>query len=101
MKMDIEIYKMRYKTEKNVNFLRILGEEFKNNNSNKGKIIINNKKFPLKDIISIQNVKQNKILLILNKNIYNKSCMFKNCELLLSVSKSVSESLIDYNDSEN
>jgi len=88
--MEIEVYKMIYKMEKDKYNLRILGEVFKNNNKNKAKIIINNKKYPLNDVLSIENIRQNKILMILSKNIYNKSCMFKNCELLEYVSKPIS-----------
>ena len=57
------------------------------NNRNKGNIIINNKKYPLKSVISINNLKKSKIKMIINKNIYNKSCMFKNCKLLESLSR--------------
>ena len=48
--MKEEIYKMRYKIEKNIDNLRILGEDFVKNNKNKGNLLINNKKFPLKSI---------------------------------------------------
>ena len=59
--MEIEVYKMIYKMEKDKYNLRILGEVFKNNNKNKAKIIINNKKYPLNDVLSIENIRQNKI----------------------------------------
>ena len=80
--MDVEIYKMTYKKRKNE--LVILGEEFVINNKNKGFLIINNKKNKLnsKLAISINNFTQEKIKMILNKNIFNKSYMFKNCESL-------------------
>ena len=82
--MEIEKYKMIYKIENKSNNLRILGDDFVKNNINKGKLIINNKKFSLKSIISINEVKKGKIEIILLKNIYNRSCMFKNCETLES-----------------
>ena len=80
--MEVEKYKMIYKIENKSNNLRILGDDFVKNNINKGKLIINNKKFSLKSIISINEMKKCKIEIILVKNIYNKSCMFKNCETL-------------------
>jgi len=86
--MELEIYKMTYKIEKNLSLLRILGDDFVKNNKNKGSLIINNKKCTLNSIISIRNNVQNKIQIALSKNIYNKSCMFKNCESLKSLSKS-------------
>ena len=54
------------------------------NNGNKGKLIINNKKFSLKNIVSSDIAKQNKIKIIFNQYIYNISYMFKNCNLLES-----------------
>ena len=91
--MEVEVFKMIYKKEKAKYNLRIVGEAFKNNNRNKAKIIINNKKYSLDDVLSVEKVRQNKILMILSKNIYDKSCMFKNCELLETVSKLISYSL--------
>ena len=90
--MEVELYKMKYKIEKNINKFRILGEDFVKNNRNKGSLIINNKKNPLKDIIIIDNIKENKIQMILSKNIYNKSFMFKKCNFLEIISlSSISE----------
>jgi len=64
-----------------INKKRILGEYFCRNNKNKGKLIINNRKSDLQEFIDIENnnEKQAKIKMILSKNIYNKSCMFKDC----------------------
>ena len=84
--MDVEIYKMVYKISNNVDKLRIFGENFVANNENKGNIIINNKKEKIKSILSLNNLNKNKIKIVLNKNIYNISCMFKDCELLESFS---------------
>ena len=83
---------MTYKTGKTKTQLRILGKEFVENNRNKGFLIINNKKIPLKEV---GDVKKNKILLMINKNIYNKSSMFKDCNLLESFSKISSDEDIE------
>ena len=91
----MEIYKMTYEIEKSTNKLKILGKAFKENNRNKGKLIIKNKKFPLQDVISKDKIKQNKIKMILSKNLYNKNSMFKNCELLKSFSQVSIEADID------
>ena len=87
--MEIEIFKMQYKKEKNINNLRIFGEEFIKNNRNKGLLIINNKKikFPLKGIISLDEIKKSTIKMILTKYISNKSYLFNNCESLESISQ--------------
>ena len=88
----MEISKLIYKKEKNIFNIRILGETFVKNNRNKGKLIINNKKSRLKDIIPISIIKENieniiKIKMILNKHIFNFSCMFKDCSSLKSITK--------------
>ena len=75
---------MKYKTGKNITYLRVLGKTFVENNRNKGFLIINNKKISMKEVVQI---KKNKIYMMINKNIYNRSCMFKNCGLLESFSK--------------
>ena len=84
--MEVEIYKMTFKKRNNANELIILGEEFVKNNMNKGFLIIDNKKKKLNSKYDISNVNfsQKKIKLVLNRNIYNKSCMLKNCESLES-----------------
>ena len=86
--MEVEIYKMIYNISKSIkdkDNLRIIGENFVINNKNKGNIIINNKKERIKSIIPINNLKLIKIKMVLNKNIYNFSCTFKDCELLESL----------------
>ena len=98
--MEFEIYKMTYKIEKNNTKLRILGEYFVKNNKNKGKLMFNNKKYSLKHIISVKDIRKNIMQIILNKNIYNKSCMFKNCESLESVSKLSCDNINNENDSQ-
>ena len=88
--MEVELYKMIYKKENiNTNDLRILGEVFVKNNRNKGLLITNNKKktFPLKGLISFDEMKNNKIKMVLKRYIYNKSCLFKDCEALESLSQ--------------
>ena len=69
--MEVEIYKMIYKISKDADSLRILGENFVNNNGNKGSIIINNKKDKIKGILPIKNLRKSKIKMVLSKNIYN------------------------------
>ena len=49
--MEIEIYKMTFKIQKEMKILRILGEDFQENNRNKGKLVINNKKYTLQNVI--------------------------------------------------
>ena len=85
--MEFNIQTMLYKKEKNSEDLRILGEYFCRNNKNKGKIIINNKKYYLKEFIEIKNMKEKriKIKMVINKNLYDKSYMFKDCESLLEL----------------
>ena len=85
---------MIYKIEDNKNNLRVLGKEFAKKNKNKGKLIINNKKFSLNEMISVKDITKNKILMILYENISNKSFMFKDCYSL----ESFSQSLIDLNE---
>ena len=80
--MEVEIYKMLYKITKSTDNLRILGETYVKNNKNKGKFIIRNKRERIKSILSIKNLKQNKIKMVISKNIYNINSMFKDCELL-------------------
>ena len=84
--MEVELYKMTYKKRNNSNELKILGEEFVKHNKNKGFLIIDNKKKKLnsKYDISKNNFSQIKIQMVLNRNIFNKSCIFKNCESLES-----------------
>ena len=41
-------------------------------------------------------IEKNKIKMALNKNIFNKSSMFKNCEFLLLISKKAKDNEIKY-----
>ena len=85
--MEYDRHTMLYRISKNKVKLRILEEYFCRNNKNKGKLIINNKKSEIKEFINIENInkEQIKIKMLLNKNLYNKSYMFKDCETLLQL----------------
>ena len=56
-------------------YFRILGNDFVKNNENKGKLIINNKKYKLKEFINIKEFKKDKIkiYMILSKELSNIS----------------------------
>ena len=103
--MEGELYVMKYKMKNP--FLTILGHYFVINNRNKAKLIINNKKYNLQEFYEIKDDDQGliKVKIFLNKNIYNKSYMFENCETLITISmKDNSEYSIDdnnYSDMEN
>ena len=65
-------------------YIRILGKDFVKKNENKGKLIINNKKYKLKEFIKAKEFKDNqiKINMILSKELSNISYLFDNCEKL-------------------
>ena len=74
--MEIELYKMKYNIGENSKDIRILGDIFVKNNINKGALIINNKKVSLKNIIRANDIKNNKIKIILNKTfIIEAACL--------------------------
>ena len=77
--------------------IKILGEEFIKNNKNKGKLVIKNRKHPLKEFIDIRDVKEDKfkIYLIFSKDICNLSYIFENCKYLLSFSNLSEETYLD------
>ena len=86
--MEVEKYTMLYEINaKNDNNVRILGEEFVKNNKNKGIIIYKNKRHPLQESFPFEDINDNyvEIKMILNKNCYNKSFMFKDCSSLLEI----------------
>ena len=85
--MENEKYILYYKVDQNINIIRILGEDFVKNNKNKGKIIYKNKIFPLQDYFVFENNLNNKlkIQMLLSKDCYNKSCMFKDCLSLIQI----------------
>ena len=80
--------------------LNILGKDFVKNNRNKAKLIIENKKYYLKENIELNNIKklELKIDILLSKDICNLSCMFKDCERLLTFSKKDDEENKEMND---
>ena len=97
-----EIYEMdieqKVKHEMISGNIRILGHDFVKNNKNKGKLIINNKKYGLKDLVNYKEFTNDKIKInmILSKDISNISHMFKNCVKLLKIS--IDDDFININD---
>ena len=85
--MENERYIMYFEINQNNNIIRILGEEFVRNNKNKGKIAYKNKKYSLQELFPLKNELNDKlkIQILLNKNCYNKSYMFKDCSSLLKI----------------
>ena len=67
--------------------IRLLGKDFVKNNKNKGKLIINNKKYKLKEFINSNEIKNDiiKINIILSKEISNISHLFDNCYKLKEI----------------
>ena len=107
--MEVEIYKMKYITKiaitsneeleehyeepQGINEIksggiRILGDDFVKLNSNKAKLIINNKKDKLREFINSKDLISYgmKIKIILYKGLSNISHMFKNCIKLKEMS---------------
>ena len=68
--------------------IRIIGYSFFENNINKVKLIINNKKIYLKELIDMKNYKDNKIKInmIISDQLYNRSYMFENYVNLIEFS---------------
>ena len=93
--MEVEIYKMNYIKDYEGNYLRILGKAFVKNNKNKGMLIINNKRYKIKDVFLVNEIKQYKIKMVITKSICNRSYLFKDCESLVSISKPLIEKNID------
>ena len=80
-----EEYKLIIKIDKKQEYLKILGSEFYERIKFKGKMVINNKGFLLKEKISTKDIKGNdlNIIIIFFEKIKNKSLMFENCELFI------------------
>ena len=83
--------KLNKETKVKKEYFQILSQYFIQNNSNKGKIIIRNKKYNMNGINEFIKIDKNKnvnvkIKLVLNENIYNRSYMFKNCKSLIHFS---------------
>jgi len=92
--MEVERYKMIYRIKNNEEYddkdnrkeiisgnIRILGNSFVKNNKNKANLIVNNKKYKLKEFINIKEFKDNKlkINIILSKECSNISHIFEKC----------------------
>jgi len=87
--MKFERYTVKYNAKSSNKNQKILGKEFVKNNRNKGILLINHKKYKIKEFIETDNISKKsefKIDIILCKNHYNKSCMFHNCKSLLEFS---------------
>ena len=101
--MEMRRYQMKYKIEKTKSYnvqLKILDKIFVKNNRNKGKIIIENKKYYLKEFIQLNNFKKSelKIDILFNENISNISYMFNNSKSLkeFSMKNNIENKEIDY-----
>ena len=106
--MNVTLYKMIYKKQKKAkqrqlnseklkklketdiyeDNIKILGKHFVKNNRNKGKLIIKNKKYNLKEIFKInKDINENiKIVMILSTELSNASYMFQDCISLIELS---------------
>ena len=88
--MKFEKYTMMYRfgrndLESNEYSLNIFNEKFVETNRNKAILKIRNKKYFITPILKYKNAKQNQVIkieAIFNKNLSNKSYMFKNCNSL-------------------
>jgi len=77
---NVYIFKENIINENNGYNLRILGKDFVKNNKNKGKLIINNKKYKLKEFIGGERKSyQIKINIILIRELSHLNHMFENC----------------------
>ena len=81
LESEIEYWKEEIKDKIKSKNIRILGHHFFEHNKNKAKLIINNKKYELKEIINCNEVKDDKIKIkmILSKELSEIKQMFKNC----------------------
>ena len=97
-KIDYLFIKQKVKDEMLNDNIRILGHDFVKNNKNKAKLIINNKKYGLKESANKKKFTNDKIKInmILSKDISNISHMFKNCVKLLEIS--IDDDFININD---
>ena len=105
--MKVDRYKMKYLTKMNEelenmlkrftkeireeitsNDIRILGHYFVKNNKNKANLIINNKKYKIKEFINYNEFKDDKlkINMLLYKDLSNASHMFQDCAKLIEYS---------------
>ena len=83
----VMLYEINWRDEEEV---RIFGDEFVKANGNKAKLIFNNRLFPLFSILPFSEIEEGeetvKFEIILDKNVFNKSYMFKNCKYLIQLS---------------
>ena len=81
LESEIEYWKEEIKDKIKSKNIRILGHHFFEHNKNKAKLIINNKKYELKEIINCNEVKDDKIKIkmILSKELSEIKQTFKNC----------------------
>ena len=94
-----ERYKLTFKIDKKIEYLRILGTKFFKKVKNKGKMIINNRGFPLKDQIFAKDKKENEltIIIIFSETIKDKSYMFEHCTSLKKFSQKIEKVKKGYN----
>ena len=87
LESEIKYWKEEIKDEIKSKNIRILGHHFFEHNKNKAKLIINNKKYELKEIINCNEVKDDKIKIkmILSKELSDIKRMFKNCYKLKEI----------------
>ena len=85
--IEIEYGNKKIKKEIESENIRILGHYFFKHNKNKAKLIINNKKYELKEIINSKKFKDDKIKIkmLLSKELSDIKCMFKNCYKLKEI----------------
>ena len=89
-KPDYDIFTSECKKENEKNeIIKILGEKYVKNNKNKVKICINNKKYKLKSFLNVQEIKSEKIKVIIIEynEISNRSYMFSECNSLIYISQ--------------
>ena len=100
MEKEIKDYKREVQEEMKSNNLRILGYAFVKNNRNKAKLIINNKKYNIKEYINIKETKDDnlKIKMALNNDLSNLSNIYKNCYKLKEVYFNATEAIFDFYD---
>ena len=85
--MEYEKYTLYYDIKKNSDTIRLLGDYFARNNRNKGTMIYENKRYPLARLFQFEDFEDDMltIKILLSKNCYNKSFMFKDCSSLLYI----------------
>ena len=79
---------MEYKIDKTENNLKILGKDFLKNNRNKSKLILKNRKYNIKEVLEISDIKEDKlkIKMMISADTINISNLFKECKSLIEFS---------------